>query len=364
MSAVGSGGGVAEPADPVRPVFVVGPARSGTSLARAVINGHSGIALAGETHYFDDLRPRMAEPDSRRLTEQEHVECQDYFVALSHRPFGHEGDPARGWLDRGVLAARADSLGSTADAYFEAYCRIVAEREDAGRWGDKTPRHVFRISDILTRYPDANAICMIRDPRAVVASYRDWKNDQGGFDIEDDCHRESIERDNERARRTFDPLLMSLMWRSQVRAISAAVARHGSARVRVQRYEDLVTRPEQAVAEIASFLRVPFEPDMLDVPVLNSSYDRFAADGGISVIAAERWRTRLGRREIALVQATCRSQMAAFGYEPQSVGLARWGTPAYWARLPWSVARAAHANRGRVGRLPSYIWRRVRPLWA
>ena len=197
-----------------------------------------------------------------------------------------------------------------------------------------------------------------------MASYRDWKNDQGGFDIEDDCHRESIARDNERARRTYDPLLMSLMWRSQVRAVAAAAARHGSSRVRVQRYEDLVARPEEAAAEIASFLGVPFEPGMLDVPVLNSSYDSFEPDGGISVTATDRWRTRLGRREVALVQATCRAQMAAFGYESQHVGLARWGIPAYWARLPWSVARAADANRGRVGRLPSYVWRRVRPLWA
>ena len=39
-----------------RPLFVVGPSRSGTSLMRALLNGHADIALAGETHYFDDLR--------------------------------------------------------------------------------------------------------------------------------------------------------------------------------------------------------------------------------------------------------------------------------------------------------------------
>ena len=41
------------------PVFVVGPSRSGTTMMQTVLSSHPRVALASETHYFDDLRPRI-----------------------------------------------------------------------------------------------------------------------------------------------------------------------------------------------------------------------------------------------------------------------------------------------------------------
>ena len=40
-------------------IFVVGASRSGTNLVRALLNAHSTLWVSGETHYFDDLRPRL-----------------------------------------------------------------------------------------------------------------------------------------------------------------------------------------------------------------------------------------------------------------------------------------------------------------
>ena len=165
------------------PIFLCGPSRSGTAMLRSALNGHPSVHLAGETHYFDDLRQRFEDPSSGVLSSELASEAADYFCALSHRPYGHHGDPTQGRISPQQLRERAEQLGGTGDAYFQAYCEIEAEQASKSIWGEKTPRHIFRINDILTKFPDAKVVCMSRDPRAVVASYRDWRN-QGGFDFE------------------------------------------------------------------------------------------------------------------------------------------------------------------------------------
>jgi hypothetical protein len=343
------------------PIFIVGPSRSGTSLMRALLNAHSDIALAGETHYFDDLRTVVSRPDTGPLSDTDRQRCEDYVLALSHRPFGHVGDPDKGWLSRAELRRAVAAIAPSADAHFEAYCRLMAAREHATRWGEKTPRHIFRTAEIIERYPDARIICMIRDPRGVIASYRGWEN-QGGFDLDADPeHALTLADDSDRARRTYDLLLLSLLWRSQASAILEARRRFGS-NVHVERYETIVEHPEQELEAITTFLDIDFQKEMLDVPVLNSSFEQFESAGGISKAPLQRWRSLLSDREIGTIQHTCGSLMDELGFERLPVKGAVPGTIAHWARLPLSVTRAALANRDRMGNRISYVWHRLTPL--
>jgi hypothetical protein len=340
-------------------IFVVGPSRSGTSMMRAILNGHSSVALAGETHYFDDLRVKLGDAARRPLDPDQRERCEDYFLRLSHRPYGHGGDPAQATIDRAELRARAAALGGTGDAHFEAYCRMVAERDGASIWGDKTPRHIFRIGEILGAYPAAKVVAMVRDPRSVVLSYRDWKN-QGGFDFERDPeHLETVRRDNERARRSYNPLVLSLLWRSQLQAAVSAADRFGPGRVRIVRYEDVVGDFERTIGGLAGWLGLPYEASMADVPMLNSSFNRFEPTAGVSSQSLERWRTALDRDEIGLIQSACGRLAARHGYEPEPVRARATVLAAQWATLPVSAARAVLVNRDRTGRVVPYVARRV-----
>ena len=53
-------------------------------------------------------------------------------------------------MDRAALPGGC----STPDGYFEAFCRVLARRNGAEIWGEKTPRHIFRLQEILTRSAD------------------------------------------------------------------------------------------------------------------------------------------------------------------------------------------------------------------
>src|SRR4051794_22824414 len=150
------------------PDFVVGSSRSGTNLLRAILNKHSEVWIAAETHYFDDLRPRLGVEAAAPLSPEGRARAERYFLALGHRPYGYGGDPAQSTIDADELRALAEELGGSGDATFEAYCLLQARRRGKTRWAEKTPRHVYRIDDLLAAFPEAKVVCLIRDPRAVV----------------------------------------------------------------------------------------------------------------------------------------------------------------------------------------------------
>lgn len=324
---------------------------------RSLLNNHSDIKLAGETHFFDDMRLRI--PCGKRLASLERESCEDYFLALSHRPYGHKGDSEQSGIQRGKLRAFANTLGGTSDAYFEAYCRLWARREGATRWGEKTPRHIFRVGDIFKAYPAAKVICMVRDPRAVVASYRDWRY-TGGFDLEADPeHEAALAEDYKRVSRSYNILIATMIWRASVAAAYKAAAQFGAERVRIQAYEALVDDPCGTVKSITAWVGVNFEPAMMEVPLLNSSVTEFRAAAGVTKEAVDRWRSRLSAREIGLIQRCAGGLMHSAGYKAESVSISRAVYVVEWGKLPVAILRACFANRSRVPNFRSYLWRRL-----
>lgn len=343
-----------------RPIFLCGASRSGTALVRSLVNNDPDVHLAGETHYFDDLRAFLGERATTRLEGEWQRRAEDYFVALAHRPYGHGGVPEESPLPRERLRAEALALGGSGDAYFEAFCRIDARAHGASRWGEKTPRHIFRLPELLSRYPGAQAICMIRDGRAVVASYRDWQN-QGGFDFEaDPGHRETLVSEQERSQASYHPAIASMLWRSTVGAALSARRRFGEARVWIQAYEEFVRDPEKSARSLCDWLGIGFRPELLDVPMHNSSVSRYAASGGVSADPLERWRERLSPGEIAVIEHFCGSVLGELGYASEGHGLQAGALLRAYATLPLAVVRAARANRERIPSLPAYLGRRLR----
>jgi hypothetical protein len=332
------------------PVFVVGASRSGTNLVRALLNRHSTLWVSAETHYFDDLRPRLPGSGTERLEGAPRDRCERYFLGIDHRAFGQDGEPEGARVDRDELRALADELGGTGDAWFEALCRLRARRHGKADWGEKTPRHVYRIDDLLSAFPAAKVVCLVRDPRAVVASYRDWHGAAERRGVEE---RAELTADRERTRKSFNVVLMSLLWRGVVRASHAALARHGRDRVRVQRFERLAEEPEAEVRDLCGWLGLEFEPAMLEVGVVNSSYATAAE--GVATEAVDRWRERLSERDVAVVQSVCGPLMDELGYARDEARASQASIAAAWASAPFAAARAAALNRARLGRAVQYV---------
>lgn len=344
------------------PIFIVGASRSGTAMMQSILSRHSELHIAGETHYFDDLRTRLGASCAGAMSGEDRRYYEEYFLTLSHRPYGHQGEAGKGWLSGEELREAASAIGEGGDAWFEAYCRLSAQHNGKTLWGEKTPRHIFRIGDILSVYPDAKIICMVRDVRAVVASYRDWRN-QGGFDLQKDpSHAEALVREEQRVRKSYNILLISLLWRSAVQSAMAAQAQFGAERVRVQLYEKLVTDAEPTTRDIADWIGIAFDPSMLDVPMHNSSFSQFKTGSGVSTEPMRRWRAKLSDREIALIQSCAGALLKETGYELERVRVPAPMLWWEWSKLPFATVRATIVNRDRMGNVPQYVWRRLKLL--
>jgi hypothetical protein len=162
---------------------------------------------------------------------------------------------------------------------------------------------------------------------------------------------ESLEEaDHMRARRSYDPLLLALLWRSATTAADRARVRFGASRVRLQRYEELVRRPEDEVRALCQWLSVEYSSDMLKVPLIQSSSG--TADRDIAQFPrhepVERWKRHMTDREVASIESGCRRQMRKLGY-PSHPPSPRSAVVIAWALLPLAGMRAYLRNRHRFG---------------
>ena len=343
-----------------RPIFVVGASRSGTELMRSILNQHPSVRISTETHYFDDLRVKLKGHEQRGLTEQEAYRCEVYFRTAMHRRYGHRSEPANLSLSQQALRGTTAMIGTGADAFFEAFCRLDAQQNGADRWGEKTPRHIFCLPEIMRAYPGAQIICMVRDPRAVIASYRDWKQ-LSGTDIEKEPERkEPLQEEERRVRRSYNILIACLLWSGSIWAALEGKKRFTCEHVFIQRYEDLISDPESALKLLTAWLSLDPHPAMLDVPLINSSFASFGCSAGFSRQFIDRWRTKLSQHEIAVIQTSCARPMSYGHYELDPIGTPL--GPILWEylKLPSAIINATVANRSRIGALGPYLYRRIR----
>lgn len=147
------------PPDPERaPIFVVGSGRSGTTLLRQMLNAHPRIHLSFEASFYS----LAAEGPAAQLTASAWVErylLGPRFAWLRIPPAVLRAALPPGELPRERLAE-----------VFTAIMRCVAQRYDKPRHGDKTPGHCAHLGQILSDFPDARIVHMVRDPRGAVAS--------------------------------------------------------------------------------------------------------------------------------------------------------------------------------------------------
>lgn len=338
------------------PIIVVGASRSGTELVRALLNRHPEVGIAPETHYFDDLRPRVGGGRSE-LTPDQREATREYFENLRSGWYGLNTTPrsssSANWLE---------NLGDTADEIFRQYCEAWSADRGKNVWGEKTPRHIFRGDDILAAFPDARILVLIRDPRAVVASYRDWRNQWAGRDTIDPALFDASQREDRRIRASYSLSIVSMLWKSAARHAASLARRHGPDRVRIVKYEDLVAEPERTTRELCEWLGVRFYRDMLTVGVVNSSYVPAEAQDGVDPAVAGRWRGVLSKNEIGYVDWLTGGVARSFGYEPAGVGVSKAFAAWELALVPFRLLRAAAVNRRRIGALMPYLISRARGL--
>jgi hypothetical protein len=212
------------------PFFVIGAGRSGTTLLRLILAGHSRLHIPPETSYVIPLVREL--PLTGALTQAQ----LDRAVMIMTEDYR--------WPDMEISAEELHhEAASLPDPSLVDIINIVYHRHLAHankeRFGDKTPGYIEIVPQLAALYPGAKFIHLIRDGRDVAIS----------------CIDLDWERYYDRAR--FEWTLAMAKRHEYLRSSYAQ-------QILDVRYEDLVTDVEGTVRRICDFLGEAFEPTMLD----------------------------------------------------------------------------------------------------
>ena len=235
------------------PIFVVGVARSGTTLLAAMLSAHSRLDCGPESRFFARYRHLDARARGRIVDPVTWpAPALDLIRSLSNQ--GHPVLELFGLVEdevRAYLAARSPALATV----LEALTVLHAEKAGKPRWIEKTPRHLLMTDTLRRLWPESRIVRIVRDPRDVALSLVAMpfaKESVVGnlvrIDQDDRASHDRIDADR---------LALTL------------------------RYEDLVTEPVRELRRVCEFIGEAYEPAMLD--------PRASAVSVSGVAAAHEW---------------------------------------------------------------------------
>jgi Sulfotransferase family len=226
------------PASPNPYVFLVGSARSGTTLLRRIVNAHPAIAITRETHFVPRWYVRR-----RGLTPDGHVTPKLLEHLAGYHRFRRFGLPLED-LER---LARTEPPVTYAQ-FLTAFYDLHGQKEGKPLVGDKTGEYSRWLPTLHGLWPDARFIHLIRDGRDVCLSVLSWREEPGASRFSTwSSDRVST---------------CALWWMRNVALAQEAGASLGDLYHEV-RYEELVNQPERVCKEICAFLDLPYDDSML-----------------------------------------------------------------------------------------------------
>lgn len=299
----------------IAPIFVVGLSRSGSTLLRLMLNAHPEIQLLGELQFFDVIYPlRKRVPDLENPGALR--EISGLIEKTSTFRYLQEGNE----LLEAVVEHMEEGGPRTFSRFHRELLLEYARRHDASRCGEKSPENLRYLPSLLTCYPRAKIVHIVRDPRDVVTSWRSvpWASP--------------------------DVLTSALRW-----TLETSFARDGRIRSRTEsffelRYEDLVGTPDRELRRLCEFLGEQYSPAMLNFydhapEQVNLDAEPWKARTARALDTSRvgRWKATLSMSEVALVQGICGRGMRFFSYELRTVPLGH--------RLAWPVRACVETVR-------------------
>lgn len=275
-------------------VFIVGSARSGTTLLRRIVDAHPLIAITPETHWV----PRYYE---RRegVTEEGMVTPELLDLLGTYRRFPRF-KVRREDLERLLEGHEPVTYSAFVTGFYDLFGRMRGKP----LVGDKTGEYARRIPTLHGLWPQARFVHLIRDGRDVCLSVLDWKEAPG-------ASRFTTWREDRVA-------TTALWWRANVKLAREAGARLPPHLYHEIRYEALVTQPEAECRALCDFLGIPFDDSMVR---FHEGHTRTAP--GLSAKSAwlpitpglRDWRSQMPKDHLERFEAAAGDLVDELGYE-------------------------------------------------
>ena len=331
-------------------LFVVGNSRSGTTLLGKILGNHSSIHTFPELQFFEkDISITEMGPgtmDAERL-----VDVGVRLVASIED--GVFAPVVRSQYEDFVrdIIKRKNITGPM--GLYAAILQSKTNEVDKTIFCEHTGRYLFVLERLLDEYPQARAVHIYRDPRAVLLSQKNrWR-------------RARYSGGSQRSRlwtltswSNYHAVVTSRLWAA---AISKSRTFYVHPRVTEFSYEAMLSEPVDTVSNLCQFIGIEFESAMLDVPVEGSSLRADHPDRrGLDTTRVHGWRSGgLSRGEIEICEKIAGAEMSRLGYS-----MTGWTAPIgqraliYASLIPKALAAVA-LNHRRFSNIFSFLCRRL-----
>jgi hypothetical protein len=283
-------------------VFVVGCGRSGTSWVQDILAASGEVATTNESHAFETIYVPVTRTGASSPATWSKV-LQRYDVGWREQRW----TGLYWWVTRQeLLDAVRDGLaaGTNDETIALATIRSVLDRAFVS-WGDearvlveKSPTHIFYAEHILSSYPEATIVEVVRDGRDVCISL-----EKQGLTLGWPPRR----REDQIAR-----------WR---RSVEAGQALHDDprwkGRVLRVRYEDLHAQPIDEITRLYRFAGLDVDADEAAQVAEAASINNFADRGDgrhRRKGAVGDWRHGLTEEDLAMIKREAGDLLEAVGY--------------------------------------------------
>jgi hypothetical protein len=269
------------------PIFITAVYRSGSNLLAHLLDRHPRLSIWSDcVHYFRFMHDRYLPLELDGNIDA--LVC-DLADRLKYR-FGFT-------LDTRELINRVLSSSRTQASVYNAIMTSPFFLRDKKRWGEKVSLAWTRIDDFLNFFPQGKALVILRDPRAIVTS---WK-------------KETI---------APPPLYLDALFNC-LGLYRYLQRRSGNRNLYILRFEDLVYDPANVMNEVFTFLGEeplsqysvsPMTHDPDKAKTLNTFTRNNNSDNFIDASAANRWMEQIDPFDLSLCNALLDPFLPLHGY--------------------------------------------------
>ena len=287
-----------------KPIFIVGCPRSGTTILAKILNNHSQIASATEIHFFNHLT---------KLKKYNWQNIDDNFLKTLFKETRIEDFCSLLKVDFEEFKAQFESITITNSLaieeqnqkrIFDTLMLLLLKRNNKEVCCEKTPQHLLSVAKILSLYPDAKIIHLVRYGRDTVNSL-----------VKMPWRPEGL-------------LNNSRFWKQYAKTGMQLSERYtqSSNNFHSLKYEDLLLNPQESIKALCNFVELEFEDTMLSMQQaitdnksnIFSSWEsswKYKAMEELDSTRVGAWQKELNEKDQILLNWHLRKELEALGYK-------------------------------------------------
>ncbi len=251
---------------PQDPIFIVGYPRSGTTLVQALLATQEDVYTLPETHFFNVIHRKAVRTDEQGFIEPD---CLDKVFDKIYEKMDMRFQPREVEHITRLTEEKRLKPKLLFEIIVHHYISKETEEKNAEpfRWIEKTPNHAYFLEHILSFYPQAQFINIIRHP--VPAIYSRKIN----FPFNRDKPLEELAQ----------------LWRRSIEETESFARKHAG-KLHSLKYENLTADLEKELKKICDFVKLTLNMEL--VKHHSTAARRF-------IIASEAWKSKNSYNDIS-----------------------------------------------------------------